>query len=209
VGNLTGYTDTVMGTWGLSYDSLNRLSLGTQTPGGGSQNSSPESFCWTYDDFGNRTTQMVAESTSAGQLFTNAPGAASCQLGSSGTLISNDWANYAGNNRIASTNARGLAATPVYDAAGNVTFDGQNYYWYDAEGRVCATQSYATGYPGAWGYLYDADGNRVAKGRVTPSPQPSSQPISCDPTQNGFQFTENYVLGPWPARCFVPARLLV
>ena len=38
------------------------------------------------------------------------------------------------------------------------------------------------------GYLYDADGARVAKGTITT--------MSCDPTANGFQITENYVLGP-------------
>jgi RHS repeat-associated protein len=196
VGNLTGYTDTVMGTWVLNYDSLNRLSLGTQTPATSGPNTNPQSFCWTYDAYGNRTTQMVAESTSAGQLFTNAPGAASCQLGS-GTLISNDWANYTANNQITSADARGDAATPVYDAAGHMTFDGEEYYFYDGEGRVCAVQNNAIGgAPGAWGYLYDADGDRVAKGTVTPSPNPATQPISCDPTVNGFQFTENYVLGP-------------
>jgi RHS repeat-associated protein len=66
--------------------------------------------------------------------------------------------------------------------------NGNNRYWYDAEGRVCAVQS--TSMPGVTvttGYLYDADGNRVAKGTITS--------MSCDPTKNGFQFTENYVLG--------------
>jgi RHS repeat-associated protein len=38
------------------------------------------------------------------------------------------------------------------------------------------------------GYIYDAQGNRVAKGTITS--------MSCDPTANGFTFTENYVLGP-------------
>jgi hypothetical protein len=64
---------------------------------------------------------------------------------------------------------------------------------------VQQTYSYGGGTP-AFGYLYDADGTRISKGSVTPSPQPDStlsnyQPISCDPTQNGFQFTDNYVLG--------------
>jgi RHS repeat-associated protein len=36
--------------------------------------------------------------------------------------------------------------------------------------------------------LLDADGTRVAKGTIAT--------MSCDPTANGFQFTENYVLGP-------------
>ncbi len=38
------------------------------------------------------------------------------------------------------------------------------------------------------GYLYDADGARVAKGTITT--------MSCDPAANGLQITENYVLGP-------------
>jgi len=38
------------------------------------------------------------------------------------------------------------------------------------------------------GYLYDANGARIAKGTITT--------MSCDPTANGFQITENYVLGP-------------
>ena len=56
-------------------------------------------------------------------------------------------------------------------------------------GRVCAVRNEPT--PGTWsmtGYIYDAVGNRVAKGTITS--------MSCDPTANGFTFTENYVLGP-------------
>jgi RHS repeat-associated protein len=37
------------------------------------------------------------------------------------------------------------------------------------------------------GYLYDADGTRVAKGRITA--------WSCDPAVNGFQTTNDYILG--------------
>jgi RHS repeat-associated protein len=88
-----------------------------------------------------------------------------------------------------------------YDSAGNalsaVTSVGEAYYSYDAEGRICATQSYPImGGMAAYGHLYDADGNRVAKGSITPSPNPLTQSLSCDLTTNGFQFTENYVLGP-------------
>ena len=78
-----------------------------------------------------------------------------------------------------------------YDQAGNITSDqtSGNSYTYDAEGRVCAVRNEPT--PGTWsmtGYIYDAVGNRVAKGTITS--------MSCDPTANGFTFTENYVLGP-------------
>jgi RHS repeat-associated protein len=38
------------------------------------------------------------------------------------------------------------------------------------------------------GYLYDAEGTRVAKGRIST--------WSCDPTVNGFQTTNDYILGP-------------
>ena len=37
-----------------------------------------------------------------------------------------------------------------------------------------------------YGYIYDADGNRVAKGTITS--------WSCDPSANGFVATANYVL---------------
>jgi len=77
----------------------------------------------------------------------------------------------------------------TYDAAGNVTYDGKNSYAYDGEGRICAVAS--TPVPGMTamtGYLYDADGARVAKGRISA--------WSCDPGVNGFQTTSDYILGP-------------
>src|SRR5580658_6359240 len=83
------------------------------------------------------------------------------------------------------------------DAAGDVLYDGANYYSYDAEGRICAVQNYPqSGGTVATGYIYDAEGTRVAKGSVTPSQSFPPQPIPCDPTTNGFQITANYVLGP-------------
>jgi hypothetical protein len=79
----------------------------------------------------------------------------------------------------------------TYDAAGNVLSDGPNSYAYDGEGRVCAMQtSPYSGGTVAYGYLYDAEGRRVAKGTITPN---ASQP--CNPATNGFSLTESYVLG--------------
>jgi RHS repeat-associated protein len=69
-----------------------------------------------------------------------------------------------------------------------MTADGTNQYAYDDEGRVCAVQSPApiAGY--VWTqYIYDAEGNRVAKGIIT-NP-------SCDVTTNGFTLTNSYALG--------------
>jgi RHS repeat-associated protein len=180
VGNLTNYTDSVMGTWGLTYDYLNRLISGTPSAGDFSGNNY---YCWSYDAFGNRTSQVLQ--TAACPTLPASPAA---------TI------SYSGTNQV--TWIQNVAPTGLaYDAAGDalsaVTSVGQTYYSYDAEGRICAEQS--TPMPGmaaAYGYLYDANGTRVAKGSITASPNPLTQPLSCDPTTNGFQFTENYVLGP-------------
>ena len=67
-------------------------------------------------------------------------------------------------------------------------------YFYDDEGRICAVVSST----GMTGYLYDADGNRIAKGTIVtvPSLVSSSNPygLSCDPSVNGFQLTNSYAL---------------
>ena len=201
VGDLTSYSDTayasngstvvdsVMGTWNFTYDSLNRLATaGAAWP---SQTQQPYSnACWNYDSFGNRKQQEM----SSAAFTSGSGGATACTTQG---LVATSLASYNSNNQIVSTNASGVSVTPGYDTAGNLTYDGVNYYSYDAEGRICAMQSTpAPGFTAAYGYLYDADGTRVAKGTITASPNPVSQPLSCDPTTNGFQFTENYVLGP-------------
>jgi hypothetical protein len=61
-------------------------------------------------------------------------------------------------------------------------------YVYDIEGRICAVEYTAmVGMTTMTGYLYDADGNRIAKGTITA--------MNCDPATNGFQLTASYVLG--------------
>ncbi len=78
-----------------------------------------------------------------------------------------------------------------YDAAGNVVNDNLNQYLYDGEGRVCAVaDTPAPGLTTMTGYVYDPDGNRVAKGTITT--------WSCDPSVNGLTTAENeteYILG--------------
>jgi len=81
-----------------------------------------------------------------------------------------------------------------------------NTYVYDAEGRICAMESVdpVTGtLSGDWtGYLYDAAGNRVAKGNIKPVwvyvPSLGKYALSytCDITVNGFMPEEGYVVGP-------------
>jgi RHS repeat-associated protein len=76
-----------------------------------------------------------------------------------------------------------------YDASGNITNDGLNSYLYDGEGRICAVRQQIPGVGSAMTqYLYDADGNRVAKGTIST--------WSCDTTANGFTAQSAYVLGP-------------
>lgn len=84
---------------------------------------------WTYDRYGNRWSQ-TATGTGAG-------GATQPSLTFNGNT-----------NR-----ADGYS----YDAAGNLLFDGLNYYAYDGANRILSVNHQATG------YVYDAEGNRVAK----------------------------------------------
>ena len=70
-----------------------------------------------------------------------------------------------------------------------MTDDGGKLYLYDAEGRICAVAATpVAGFTTMTGYLYDADGTRVAKGTITA--------WSCDPALSGFKTTNYYVLGP-------------
>jgi RHS repeat-associated protein len=71
-----------------------------------------------------------------------------------------------------------------------VTDDGINKYLYDGEGRLCVEYNRNMSGP-ITQYIYDAAGNRVAKGTLA-----SSSNISCNPTTNGVTLTNNYILGP-------------
>ena len=58
--------------------------------------------------------------------------------------------------------------TGGYDASGNIANDGLNSYLYDGEGRICAMASTpVAGYTTMTAYIYDAEGNRVAKGSIS------------------------------------------
>ncbi len=177
VGNVTQYVDSVMGTWNFTYDTLNRLE--TAVPGANAPSGYAEqNLCFAYDAFGNRTAQSLQTAACPAQESSVTP-----------------TATYNANNQVTSSSVNLAVNGFQYDGAGYVTYDGANYYAYDAEGRVCAVQPYpSTNGAMAFGYLYDAEGNRVAKGWVTPSSNPLSQALSCDPSVNGFQLTQTYVL---------------
>jgi RHS repeat-associated protein len=170
VGNLASYTDSVMGTWNFSYDSLNRLVSSQNTAASSATPQFAGNYgCWSYDAFGNRLSQAVSTTP--------------CN----GTPPLTSWATYNASNQFTATSA--APGGVPYDPAGNVTNDGVNQYLYDGEGRICAVAS--TPIPGMTamtGYLYDANGTRVAKGSISV--------WSCDPAVNGFQTTSDYILGP-------------
>jgi aryl-alcohol dehydrogenase-like predicted oxidoreductase len=65
------YTDSVNGQWSMSngYDGLNRLVSAKQTPVTGPQ----LSFCWNYDNFGNRMTQATSPRLSGAHRASTAP----------------------------------------------------------------------------------------------------------------------------------------
>ena len=140
-GSLLSVTDTVMGTWTYSYDSLNRLKTAqavpnTQTgfaPYGGAL------LGWGYDSFGNYLGETLSGSTSFAMPQVNYTYAGhSYQNGALSGVV---------NNRIDGAN---------YDAAGNVITDiAGNSYTYDAENRVLTAAGVT--------YIYDAEGNRVGK----------------------------------------------
>jgi RHS repeat-associated protein len=178
VGNIMAYTDSVTGAWSMTtatnssgYDSLNRLGAAQATAGPyqGLQAS------WAYDSFGNRTAEN----------FNAAQGSDITQPVPASTAFT-----YNANNQVSTAVP---APEPTYDAAGNVTQDRENQYAYDAEGRLCAVNSSLSGLTG---YLYDAEGNRVAKGSIHLVMINSVPTLSCDATQNGFTATVVYVLGP-------------
>ncbi len=72
---------------------------------------------------------------------------------------------------------------------GNLTCDDANSCLYDRDGRICAVASTpVAGLTTMTGYLYNADGIRVARGAINA--------WSCDPSTNGFTTTSDEVLGP-------------
>jgi RHS repeat-associated protein len=135
-GNLLSYTDTVMGSWTFTYDTLDRLVTGAA---GSGSSYNGQHLCWAYDAFGNRTMQTMQSGA--------------CTSGMTPTE------SFDLNNQSAS----GLDS---YDDAGDVVADPRNEYLYDAEGRICAVAGSVNGVVTMTGYLYDAGGTRVSKGTI-------------------------------------------
>jgi RHS repeat-associated protein len=180
-GNLLASSDMVMGDFAFQYDTLNRLTVIAPSENVGWGYSLG---CYLYDSFGNRTLDVVIWD--------------SINNGCTGYPTSDDSV-YNSNNQVttfveeqynlgSSPPSTQTTDTVKYDVAGNVTSDGINNYYYDAEGRLCALTNPLAGT--AEGYLYDADGNRVAKGTINT--------LNCNIASggNGFQMTNEFLLGP-------------
>jgi RHS repeat-associated protein len=177
VGNMLASTDSVMGNWTFTPDTLNRLSGATNLP---VSSSSTSYYCWSYDGFGNRTLQGVS---SAGF----ATGAPACTPQTSASY-EGVWAHVSTSNNNQFSNTQQAVGGVVYDGAGNILNDGVNQYLYDGEGRICAVATEGvSGSAQLSGYIYNAQGQRIAKGSITA--------WSCDPTVNGFKPMSDYVLG--------------
>jgi len=140
-GSLLSVTDTVMGTWTYSYDSLNRLKTAQAVPNTqtGFAPYGAALLGWGYDSFGNYLGETLSGSTSFAMPQVSYTYAGhSYQNGALSGVV---------NNRIDGAN---------YDAAGNVITDiAGNSYTYDAENRVLTAAGVT--------YMYDAEGNRVGK----------------------------------------------
>lgn len=195
-GNLKTYSDSVVGSWNLSYDTLNRLSA--------AQVSAVTSFtqpyanaygCWSYDGFGNRTKEALSTQTTT-----------PCASGVNDNLQLTVTNVVQGKNQLANV---------AYDAAGNAISDGYNSYRYDAEGRLCAV-AYPNGSGGSYyeQYLYDADGRRVAKAPTSSlncgvPPAPTNEYLL---GPNGEQVTELSISGsmatPLHSNVFAGGKLL-
>ena len=142
-----------MGTWKYTYDNLNRLITANaplSQPTGVVKSYGGLTTGWSYDPWGNRTAENQNVPTGTNPM----PNAA---------IPTASSATYNTSNQMITASQNGGAAL-VYDAAGDVTYDGLNSYLYDAEGRICAAKNSVGSLNG---YVYDAAGIRVAKGALT------------------------------------------
>ena len=155
----------------LSGGQVEAQEPGTQPPG------TIANYCWSYDAFGNRLQQMGSNEAITGG------GVATCQQ-QAGAAIHYAWANYSGNNQMSST-SQNVNQSSGYDAAGDITNDSTHQYLYNADGQICAVEWTYNSITVMTGYIYDAEGNRVAKGAITS--------MSCDPSTNGFTTQADYV----------------
>jgi RHS repeat-associated protein len=172
--NVATVTDSVIGNWTYTYDTLDRVTSATaSTAGVGTPWGTYKTQCWTYDSFGNRTGEgEMAKAVACPNPVTGAD--------------HSSWAEYNTSNQLT---ANSMVAKFIYDDAGNTLNDGIHRYVYDLDGRICAVTTVAGGGT-ITQYVYDAEGRRVAKGTLTTFPA-SGQPCSAPTAANGFSLAGN------------------
>jgi RHS repeat-associated protein len=173
-GQITSITDSMDSgrTVNYTFDSLHRLSTAVTT---GSTNYPKWGLSWTYDRYGNRTSQTVT----AGSAFSGSP-----------TVDPNT-------NRIS---ALGTASFS-YDLSGNLTQDDLYKYVYDAESRLVQLQQLS----GTVIATYSLDGNGLRVIKVQPSaPSPNRTYSIYDGSDLISEFSDNstttYTAGTTPAQ---------
>jgi RHS repeat-associated protein len=162
--NVTGFSDSVMGTWSIQDDHLNRLYQGQATAG----QYSGINFISQYDSFGNRKAYGYWGTSSA-------------------SVPPQQTLTYNANNQITAIDNENNGSVK-YDAAGNMTSDGINQYLYDGENRLCAFKTPQ----GAMGFLYDGKGYRISKGTIGIFSCDMSQ--NGNTTANGYTATSIYAV---------------
>ena len=182
-GNLLAHSDSVMGDWAFQYDTLNRLTV--MAPSNNAPSADSISLgCYAYDAFGNRTLESLSS--------------VPCNGGNPTPQTANAYNPV--NNQLSSSTLSSLtlaAGSIGYDASGNETFDGRNYYWYDAEGRLCTVASASavqnSNLNGFWQYGYDALGNRFVSGH--PAAAPAANASCAPPLGTGYSMQKRYLVG--------------
>ncbi len=181
--NIVQAFDAYNGSFNYGYDTLNRLTSAALYPFEGygvtvTTGPNPGTYtnqCWSYDSFGNRLYE----------LYTNT--ANPCPASSS---------NYSNSVQVDTNNhLTGINGNTVSrDASGNIIQDTLNNYIYDTQGRLCAVQNRISS--AATQYVYDAGGNRVAKGTLSGVNWPALGNVCPAPTTaNGFNLTATYLYG--------------
>ncbi|WP_263409587.1 RHS repeat-associated core domain-containing protein [Terriglobus tenax] len=160
-GNVLSYVDSVNGSWKMSYDALNRLT--SRSSGSGSMIRKDD---FGYDSFGNRNWLRVSRPVNVSSIFIT---------------------SYDARNHVAPVSYGAPNGLP-YDDDGNVRVFGNQAFLYDGAGRICAEKSQpVNGLTSMYGYLYDAEGQRIARGTIAV--------FSCDLTTNQFTPVSQYLRG--------------
>jgi RHS repeat-associated protein len=177
-GNILTHTDSVMGTWNFSYDAVDRLTTARNMAAGVSPFPYTGQYgCWSYDAYGNRLSEAMSSTA--------------CNSNPTPQV----WTTYnTSNNRISASSMSPLtvaAGSYGYDNSGHTLYDGNNHYWYDAEGQLCAVQRSTGGT--ITQYIYDAEGARIGKGTLASAP--SSYYSTCaPPLGSGFTLTTRWLV---------------